>query len=242
MLRGALPETMRARSAEGPRNEFDREAAGYDATAVSTMPRYGELHQMLLWGVPYLATRAFTVLELGCGTGTLTERLLGEFPHAQVTAVDLSPRMIELARRKTYRFRRRVTFRVEQLTDLDLEGPYDAVVSALAIHHLADRAKGTLFRRVARWLPPGGYFGNADDHLPEDPVFDSRFRQIASALQASGAPPPGGSSPQAVWHAHEAFDHPASLSAEIELLRRAGLTHVDVPWRFFDQAVIWAYR
>jgi tRNA (cmo5U34)-methyltransferase len=223
-----------------PREEFDREAAEYDRTAVATMPRYDELHWMLLSGIPYLATRAIRVLELGSGTGTLTTRILREFPHAQVLGVDLSPQMIAKARKKTAAFRGRVTFAATHLADLDLEGPFDAVLSALAVHHLSDAEKGRLFRKIARWLPPEGYFGNADDHLPEDPVFDSRFRQIASEL----APPAGTPwrSPQAVWHAHERFDHPATLSEELALLRRAGFRHTDVPWRFFDQAVIWAYR
>jgi tRNA (cmo5U34)-methyltransferase len=223
-----------------PREEFDREAAEYDQTAIATMPRYDELHWMLLRGIPYLPTRAIRVLELGAGTGTLTARLLREFPHAEVLAVDLSPQMIAQARRKTSAFRGRVSFAVTQLADLDVEGPFDAVLSALAVHHLTDPEKGRLFRKLARWLPSEGYFGNADDHLPEDPVFDSRFRQIASDL-APAAPGPW-RSPQAVWHAHERFDHPATLSAELALLRRGGFRHLDVPWRFFDQAVVWAYR
>lgn len=227
--------------ASSPQVEFDREAEAYDRRAVPTILRYSELHQMLLWGLPYLPTRPFRVLELGCGTGTLTSRLLAEFPHATVTAVDLSPRMIALARRKTQRWKERVDFVVAPLTTLPLDGRYDAVLSALAIHHLTDPEKGRLFRVLYRALVPGGYFGNADDHLPEDPVFDSRFRQIASEL-APASVARGWSSPQAVWHAHERFDHPATLFEEIRRIRRAGFRHIEVPWRFFEQAVVWAYR
>lgn len=222
-----------------PQRTFDREAAGYDTSAVSTMPGYAELHRMIVWGIPFLSTRPLRILELGAGTGTLTERLLEGFPHAQVTAVDISPRMIARARQKTRAHRDRVEFRVEPLSALTPEGPYDAIVSALAIHHLSDPEKRRLFRSLRRALSPAGYFGNADDHLPEDPVFDSRFRQILADL---GPPAPAGwTSPQAVWHAHEQFDHPTTLTAELGYLRRAGFGHIDVPWRFFDQAVIWAY-
>lgn len=222
------------------RQEFDREAQGYDAIARNTMPRYRELHQMLEWGVPYLPTRSFTVLELGCGTGTLTARFLAAFPHARITAVDISDEMIRHARSKTRKFRDRVEFRRGHFIDLKLPGPFDAVISALAIHHLIDAEKGRLFKSVARWLPPGGYFGNADDHLPEDPLFDYRFREIAAGVPSGGAPLSTGAS--RAWHRHDLFDHPTTLGNELELLRRARFGHVGVPWRFLGQAVIWAYR
>jgi tRNA (cmo5U34)-methyltransferase len=222
------------------RKEFDREAARYDRTARSSMPGYSDLHRTLLGGIPFVATRAFRVLELGVGTGTLTALLLSEFPHAHVTGIDLSPRMIARAREKLERFHDRVQLIAGHISDFE-ERPYDAVLSALAIHHLTDPEKWRLFRKIRRSLTPGGYFGDADDHLPEDSVFDIRYAQIASSLSQQGRPA-GWSSPQEVWHEHEKFDHPCTLDAELAALGRAGFSHVGVPWRFFGQAVVWAFR
>jgi tRNA (cmo5U34)-methyltransferase len=218
--------------------EFDREAAGYDRTAAETMPGYDELHQTLLWGIPFAPTRRFRVLELGVGTGTLTARLLARYPHAELVGVDLSRRMIALGRAKVRRYRDRVTLLQGDLADYPDDQRYDAVVSSLAIHHLSDAAKWKLFRKVRKSLARGGYFGDADDHLPEDPVFDSRFGQVAQELIGGGT----SQSLQRVWHEHEAFDHPCALSDELRHLESAGFAHVDVPWRFFGQAVVWAYR
>lgn len=230
--------TRRAR--HDPAHEFDREAPEYDRTAVASMPGYAELHRVLLEGIPFLATRSFRVLELGVGTGTLTELLLRQFPHARVTGVDLSRRMIDLAQRKLRPYRDRV-----ELVAGDLEafegGPYDAVVSALAIHHLTDAAKWRLFRRIRGALVPGGYFGDADDHLPEDAVFDVRYAEVASRRRAA-RPGAGWDRPQEVWHEHERLDHPCTLDAETAALGRAEFLHVGVPWRFYGQAVVWAYR
>lgn len=223
------------------RREFDREAQHYDRTARASMPGYSELHRMLARGIPYLPTRNFAILELGVGTGTLTELLLAEFPHARVTGIDLAPKMIARARTKLRRFRDRVELIAGPLEEFRT-GEYDAVVSALAIHHLSDPEKWRLFRRIQRALPPGGYFGDGDDHLPEDPVFDTRFAQIAGA-EANGARAAGSwRIPQAVWHEHERFDHPCTLSNETARLARAGFPHVGVPWRYFGQAVVWAYK
>jgi len=225
-----------------PRREFDREASGYDRAARDSMPGYIDLHRTLLGGIPYVPTRSFQVLELGVGTGTLSSLVLSEFPHARLTGIDLSPRMIARARAKLRPFRDRVELIAGDIGEFE-ERPYDAVVSALAIHHLADSAKWRLFRRIRRCLPAGGYFGDADDHLAEDPMFDTRWAQIASSTSVGRhRRAMGWTSPQAVWHEHERFDHPSTLADEVAALNRAGFSHVGVPWRFFGQAVVWAYR
>ncbi len=237
-----MPGAM-TRSVGSPslRAEFDREAPGYDRTARASMPGYSELHRTLVRGIPLLPTRSFRILELGVGTGALTSAVLETFPHARLVGIDVSPKMIAAARRRLHAYRDRVELLAGRLEDAWKER-YDVVLSALAIHHLADREKWGLFRRVFRSLAPGGYFGDGDDHLPEDTLFDSRFQQIASS--EFGRSPAHGSyrSPQVVWHEHERFDHPCSVEAEVAALKRARFAHVGVPWRYFGQAVIWAYR
>lgn len=222
------------------RAEFDREARGYDRSARASMPGYSELHRTLVRGIPFLPTRQFRVLELGVGTGALTAAVLDQFPHAQLTGVDVSPKMIAAARRRLRKYRDRVELRAGRLED-SWDAQFEVVLSALAIHHLLDREKWSLFRRVARSLTPGGYFGDGDDHLPEDPLFDSRFAQIAASDFGRGSARGGFRSPQLVWHEHERFDHPCTVDAEVAALERAGFSHVGVPWRFYGQAVVWAY-
>lgn len=224
------------------RREFDREARAYDRTAPATMPRYEELHRMLVWGVPHLRTRPLRILELGVGTGNLTALLAASFPHAQVFGVDISPEMIRICRRKTARWARRVHLAVAELDRWPEEGNFDVVVSCLAIHHLSNERKAALCRKVRRTLTPGGYFGDGDDHLPEDSRFDERFSALAGALVTAHAQGKVPRSLQKVWHEHEAFDRPVTVSQELEWLRRAGFVHLDTPWRFFNQAVLWAYR
>jgi SAM-dependent methyltransferase len=205
------------------------------------MPAYTDLHRTLIGGIPYVPTRSFHVLELGVGTGTLSSLVLTEFPHAQLTGIDISPRMIARARAKLRPFRDRVELVAGDIAEFE-ERPYEVVLSALAIHHLPDPEKWRLFRRVRRCLPPGGYFGDADDHLAEDPTFDTRWAQIASSTVGAHGRASGWYAPQAVWHDHERFDHPSTVAAEVGALERAGFSHVGVPWRFFGQAVVWAYR
>lgn len=206
------------------------------------MPRYNELHRMLVWGAPHLRTRPLSILELGVGTGNLTELLAESFPHARIAGVDISPAMIAICRRKMGRWRGRVRLAVAELDDWPWDEPFDVIVSCLAVHHLSSERKIGLFRRVHGALTPGGYFGDGDDHLPEDSRFDERFSALAGALVTEHATKGLPKGLQKVWHDHEAFDRPVTVSTELQWLREAGFIHLDTPWRFFNQAVIWAYK
>lgn len=89
------------------------------------------------------------VLEVGCGTGEFAARLVAALPGAEVLAVDVSERMVDLAAR------RGVDARVADLHDLPLPaGHVDAVAAMWMLHHLDDLPGGiAALRRV---LAPGG--------------------------------------------------------------------------------------
>lgn len=107
---------------------------------------------------------AKAILELGIGTGETAKRVLAEHPKARLTAIDSSPEMVERARAVVPH----ADLRLARLEDALPEGPFDLVVSALAVHHLDGPGKQDLFRRVAAVLGPGGTFVLADVVVPED--------------------------------------------------------------------------
>lgn len=94
------------------------------------------------------------VLDAGCGTGRVTERLLERLPRGHVIALDRSPAMAVLARRRLPSHRAGV-----MVADLAAPLPIgdarlDAVVSTATFHWVPDH--GALFARLARILRPGG--------------------------------------------------------------------------------------
>ncbi len=127
-----------------------------------------------------------TVLELGCGTGTNSL----EFARRgyQVTAVDVVDLPVARARDKAQRAGLRVDFRVGDLTELDLGGPYD-VLFDLGLYHGIRRRNLVAFletlRRVTRpgtrWL---SLAGNARETLEEGPpvVSEVEFRSELGPL------------------------------------------------------------
>jgi trans-aconitate methyltransferase len=107
------------------------------------------------------------LLDLCCGTGSISRRALARFPSASILAVDIDPAHLELARRA---LGDRVEWRDADLRNQawadDLPaGSFDAVLSATAIHWFQPEEIVSLYRTLAGLLQVGGVFANAD-HLP----------------------------------------------------------------------------
>lgn len=125
----------------------------------------------MFWFVSSLASHFFqgreniTVLELGCGDAALTEELLQSNKGILATLLDGGEGMLQKARERLKQYHN-TTF--IQATFQDLLGgkvkleTYDFCVSSMAIHHLDMDEKASLFRNIATWLKPGGYFVDVD--------------------------------------------------------------------------------
>jgi cyclopropane fatty-acyl-phospholipid synthase-like methyltransferase len=96
---------------------------------------------------------ASRVLDLGCGAGVPITRALAQ--RFEVVGLDFSARQIELARRQVSIAR----LVIGDISSCEFAtGSFDAVVSFFAIFHTRRESHGDLFRRIHRWLKPGGYF------------------------------------------------------------------------------------
>ena len=111
------------------------------------------------------------VLDLACGTGSITARLLARFPNATSTGVDLDPALLAIAR-GTFEGDERVSFVTADLKDprWTRELPYDsydAVLTATALHWLHAEPLAVLYGKLAELVRYGGVFMNAD-HMIDD--------------------------------------------------------------------------
>jgi tRNA (cmo5U34)-methyltransferase len=185
----------------------DWDPEGYPALVRREVPDYERVQDETAAAT---GTGARRVLELGIGTGETALRVLARHPRATLVGVDASDLMLEGARAALPA--ERVDLRLGRFEDPLPDGPFDVVVSALAVHHLDGAAKAELFRRVGALLAPGGRFVLADVVVPEDPA------DVVTPLD-------------------EGFDLPSSAAEQLEWLAAAGL-HAHVAWAHRDLAVI----
>jgi trans-aconitate 2-methyltransferase len=139
-----------------------------------------------------------TVLDAGCGTGRVTERLLERIPDGRVIALDVSAPMLAEAAARLARFGDRVTLREADLgRPLTGIGPVDLVLSTATFHWVLDA--GTLWANLAGALRSAGRLvaqcggeGNcatvfgAMESLGERPMDRLRFDSPASAVKGLG--------------------------------------------------------
>ena len=112
------------------------------------------------------------VVDVGCGTGTLTTKLVAE--GRKVVGVDGDPSVLTLARRK--KDADRVAWRVGLSDHLPLsDGVVDALVMSLLLHHLSTHLKKATLTEAHRVLRPGGLLLVADWGRAHDPVMRASY-------------------------------------------------------------------
>ena len=178
----------------------------YEALMAEEVPSYGRLQDEV--AVASGQGRVARILDLGTGTGVTACRVLEVHPHARLIGVDQSPEMLAAAKRI---LPAETDLRVARLEDTLPPGPFDLVVTALAVHHLDGLGKADLFRRVAKILEPGGRFVLGDVIVPDDP------NDVVTPIDGI-------------------YDKPCTEAEQLVWLRAAGFT-ATTTWRERDLAV-----
>jgi tRNA (cmo5U34)-methyltransferase len=145
-------------------SQFHFDPATYEAMVTAEVPGYPRLQDAVA-----AATRGISatrILDLGTGTGITARRVLDVHPGAQLVGIDESLEMLAAARDA---LPPATDLRVARLEDPLPPGPFDLVVSALAVHHLDGPGKQDLFGRIAAVMNAGGRFVLGDVIVPDDP-------------------------------------------------------------------------
>ncbi|NEO25154.1 class I SAM-dependent methyltransferase [Moorena sp. SIO4A5] len=224
--------------------EVFADTANFDSGIRQLMPRYEEILDVLARCTPPSAQR---ILDLGCGTGETSFKILDRCRNAEVIALDYSPRMLAFARAKIeeagYSNRWKAyegDFGDWANDNLSLPEQFDVCISSFAIHHLSDEMKLKLFQRIRKSLNPGGVFWNADLVLPESPalkqVYQERQEDWAQSQRTTLAAVRAkfGTS---ISEGYSGPDRFSTTYAHLQMLTTAGFASVAVPWKYYGMAV-----
>ena len=221
---------------QGAPATFDAHAAAYEAPRRRLIPPFDAFYGTAVDALTMLPAPPRRVLDLGAGTGMLSARVAAAYPDAELVLTDGAPAMLEQA---CAALGDRAQIHVADLADPLPEGPFDAVVSALAIHHLDDAGKRALFHRIVAALPPGGVFVNAEQVAGPHPCFDRRYHEWhEAAARAAGTD-------DAEWAGtleRMRHDRPADVESQLRWLREAGFDAADCLFKDHLFAVLVARR
>ncbi len=177
------------------------------------------------------------VLDLGAGTGLMSRAVLARYPDAELVLVDGAPEMIDRSREQLAGARAR--FVVANLREALPAGPFDAVVSALAIHHLEHEDNRELLRRVAGVLRPGGAYVNAEHVAGPTPWLEGTYRRFwREACRAAGA----GEDEITAAEDRMRMDRSTDVATQLGWMRDAGLEDCDCFFKQLHFAVLAGWR
>lgn len=216
------------------KKRFDDEAGLFDEKVIKSVPFYMEMLGALVGAIPFKEDKKIHVVDLGCGTGTISKMVKERYRHASIDCVDFAGNMLKIDQNKLKGFTD-IAYVACDCLDFDFSTGYDAVLSSLALHHIRDeKVKRNLYKKVFKGLNGGGVFYAADIVLGSNAYLQNLNLEkwgdflIHSATEEEIANRK---------KRYEEEDHPFKMMDEIRWLEEAGFKDVDVVWKHYHFAV-----
>jgi tRNA (cmo5U34)-methyltransferase len=216
---------------------FSAHAPRYTALRRRLVPGYDEFYGAVVDVLSLSAQPPRRVLDLGAGTGLLSARIAEAFPDTEFELLDGSEPMLAEARLRLGDAVAAV--HVADMADPLPAGPFDAIVSALAIHHLTDADKRRLFSRAREALVAGGVFVNAEQVAgPTDEltaIYNSIWERDCRAL---------GATEEELDGARERMRHDrcVDVGSQLAWMREAGFGAADCVYKSWRFAVLAGFK
>lgn len=215
------------------KNHFEEEAKEFDIIIQKLIPNYNLMIDALVSAIPFAENSNFTLIDLGCGTGTISKTIKNLFPNANITCVDISKNMLQIAESK---LNGKVKCICEDFYNFEFPQKYNLIVSSLALHHLeTDSDKLMFYKKIYSALNPGGIFINIDVVLASDDKLQNTYMQKWQEYMAANV------SKQEIeekWlPSYYAEDRPTKLSTHLEMLKECNFSCIDVVFKYYNFAV-----
>lgn len=218
-------------------NKFDEISKKYDSQRRMLIPCFDDFYNICV-SIADVETNTPHILDIGAGTGLLSNFLLNRYPEARITLIDISEKMLEVARQR-FSGNENVKYVVGDYTKINLSEDFDMIVSALSIHHLEDFDKKELIKKCYSILKPNGIFINADQVAGETPYIDSlNKKRWKESIEKSGLPK------EEILSAYERMklDKETTLKQQLEWFTEVGLKDVSCIYKYYTFTVMFGRK
>jgi tRNA (cmo5U34)-methyltransferase len=221
---------MSKASVEQIRERFDKDVERFSNLETGNMAQVDSLLSLELIAEAAAATtpQAKAMLDVGCGAGNYTLKLLERLPNMDVALNDLSLPMLEKARERISAVNSgTITLMQGDIRDLDIGTQvYDVIVASAVLHHLREESEWRLvFGKLYTALHPGGslwIYDLIEQSIPElNPPINARYGDYLTQFKDE-------SYRDQVMGWIEREDSPRPLMFQLDLLRAVGFRDVDV--------------
>jgi ubiquinone/menaquinone biosynthesis C-methylase UbiE len=203
--------------------EFNEFSKNYTADMVKVVPYYLKLLEQFSKDIPNDLNPKH-ILDLGCGNGNITSKLLRLFPNAHYTLLDASENMLELCKAQFGSHNKTFVQSYFQEYEFPIH-QFDMVVAGFSIHHCNAKDKQTLLKHIYKSLKPNGLF------ICSDLMVDRNTKEHESLLEF-WKDFVLNSSDRETWEwlmeHYQAYDNPDSLSNQLKWLKQAGFTEFKI--------------
>ncbi|MDR1876934.1 MAG: class I SAM-dependent methyltransferase [Flavobacteriaceae bacterium] len=222
---------------ESVRSKFNSIAQRYDKQRTRLIPCFQDFYQLAVENLEIDGSSP-EILDIGAGTGLLSDFVLQKYPNARLTLVDLSEKMLEVAKER-FAHNPNVQFVCQDFTTYTTPNLYDAVISSLAIHHLEDPDKIKLYNSIYSMLKKDGIFINAEQVSGNDDYFIRLYeKHWKNKVESSDL------TQEEIDSAYERvkLDKRTPLSTQLNWLKNAGFREVDCLYKYYDFVVIYCKK
>lgn len=215
---------------------FNNAADNYDTNRKEIIP-----HMDLYYQTAVELTKKFnnpSILDLGAGTGILTELLHQIHPQSRITLVDMSANMLDKAKNKFNNIDN-FTYIEDNYLTMDFKENYDIIISSLSIHHLNDKEKYTLYRKIYQHLNNQGVFINADEVIAPTDTLEKLYveKETTHLLKQELT----NDEKEEILY-RRTLDTPSTLKDNLTWLDDIGYENVDVIYKYYRYFVLYGQK
>lgn len=221
------------------KDTFENAAENFDDIIIKLVPFYNEIVKDLILVIPFEKNKKIDVIDLGCGTGTLSLKVKESFPKAQITCMDMTKNMLELAKLKLSKYEN-VEYILENFYSFNFNKKYDVFVSSFALHHLITAEdKKKFYQKIYNSLKVSGCFYNLDILIgPNDEIqnfYMKKWEEFLSQYLSE-------SEVNKNFERYYVEDSPESIVNHLKWLEEAGFRDVDVIRKYYNFALYGGMR